>query len=81
MNFELKTEVFRNGIFEEVEWSKVLIGDICRVRTEDMFPADLILIASSTDGGIAFIETASLDGEKNLKPRNAYPRTQWFNSE
>ena len=35
-----------------------------------MFPADLILLSSSGEGGTAFIETASLDGEKNLKIRN-----------
>lgn len=40
-----------------------------------MFPADLILLASSGEGGVAFIETASLDGEKNLKPRNAHRDT------
>lgn len=52
-----------------------MIGDIVKVTQEDFFPADLILLASSTEGGIAFIETASLDGEKNLKPRNAYNET------
>jgi len=40
-----------------------------------MFPVDLILMNSSIEGGVAFIETASLDGEKNLKPRNAYSKT------
>lgn len=38
-----------------------------------MFPADLILLSSSFPNGSAFIETASLDGEKNYKPRNAFP--------
>lgn len=33
-----------------------------------MFPADLIILASSNDG-ICFIQTSSLDGEKNLKKR------------
>lgn len=61
-----------------MQWSKVLIGDIVRVTQEDFFPADLILLASSTDGGIAFIETASLDGEKNLKPRNAFSETNQY---
>jgi hypothetical protein len=32
-------------------------------------------MSSTNEGGIAFIETASLDGEKNLKPRNAYEVT------
>ena len=34
-----------------------------------MFPADLILMSSSGIGGVAFIQTSSLDGEKNLKKR------------
>ena len=35
----------------------------------------MILLNSNIEGGVAFIETASLDGEKNLKPRNAFPQT------
>ncbi len=45
-----------------------------------MFPADLILITSSADGA-AFIETASLDGEKNLKPRNSFKFLIPYNTE
>lgn len=33
-----------------------------------MFPADLIIIESSNEG-VCFIQTSSLDGEKNLKKR------------
>jgi magnesium-transporting ATPase (P-type) len=40
-----------------------------------MFPADLILLSSTSEGGVAFIETASLDGEKNLKPRKSFQQT------
>lgn len=36
------------------------------VEEGEMFPADLILLASSIEGGNAYIETASLDG--NLFP-------------
>jgi magnesium-transporting ATPase (P-type) len=43
-----------------------------------MFPADLILLSSSNEGNVAYIETASLDGEKNLKLRTAYPETSKF---
>lgn len=63
-----------------VEWSQVQVGDVCFVETEEMFPADLILLASASEGSVAYIETASLDGEKNLKPRNAYPATSQFNA-
>lgn len=46
-----------------------------------MFPADLLLLASANEGGAAYIETASLDGEKNLKPRSAYPETNQFSTD
>lgn len=37
----------------------------------DTFPADLVLLSSSEMDGIAYIETSSLDGETNLKIRQA----------
>lgn len=67
------TTVVRGGERVVIEWSQVLVGDICFVENEEMFPADLVLLSSSNEGNVAYIETASLDGEKNLKPRNAYP--------
>lgn len=57
-----------------------MVGDICYVAEEDRFPADMILLSSSIPDGRAFIETASLDGEKNLKPRSAYSETQIYNN-
>lgn len=46
----------------------IKVGDILLVKEEDTFPADLVLLKSS--GGLnAFIQTSSLDGEKNLKKR------------
>jgi len=38
------------------------------ILEETLFPADLILVESSSEG-LAFIQTSSLDGEKNLKKR------------
>ena len=37
----------------------------------EAFPADLIVLGSSLDSGACYIETSSLDGEKNLKPKSA----------
>jgi magnesium-transporting ATPase (P-type) len=36
-----------------------------------MLPADIILLASSSEGGSAYIETSSIDGETNLKLRTS----------
>lgn len=80
MNHEEKTTVVRKGEAVVVEWSQVQVGDVCFVESEEMFPADLILLATANEGSVAFIETASLDGEKNLKPRNAYPSTSEFSA-
>jgi magnesium-transporting ATPase (P-type) len=38
------------------------------IEEGDTFPADLCLICSSNEG-LSFIKTSSLDGEKNLKKR------------
>lgn len=35
-----------------------------------MFPADVVLLTSSDEAsGLAFVETANLDGERNLKSK------------
>lgn len=79
LNHESTAQVLRGPGFVRVEWSEVAVGDLLMIEADELFPADLILLASSAEGGVAFIETASLDGEKNLKPRNAFPATQAFN--
>lgn len=48
-------------------WDSVKVGDIVKVRSKETFPADLVLLASSSEDGLAFVETKQLDGESNLK--------------
>lgn len=45
----------------------VAVGDIVFVRKGETFPADMVLVLSSAEGGVAFVSTANLDGESNLK--------------
>ena len=44
-----------------------------KVHEDEPFPCDLIIIESALEKGQCFIETSSLDGEKNLKPKGAHP--------
>ncbi|KAL3797547.1 hypothetical protein HJC23_009911 [Cyclotella cryptica] len=57
--------------FESVQRSNMYAGDIVVVRNRELLPVDLILLASSNEGGSAYIETSSIDGETNLKLRNS----------
>ena len=52
---------------EEIE-----VGCLVKVHEGENFPCDLILVQSSLSKGISYVETKNLDGETNLKQKNAH---------
>jgi phospholipid-translocating ATPase len=63
----------RKEKWEEVRWKDVRVGEVVKVLRDEWIPADIILLYSAGDNGIAYMETAALDGETNLKSRQALP--------
>ncbi|KAK1281137.1 putative phospholipid-transporting ATPase 5 [Acorus gramineus] len=59
------------GRFGYKPWQKLRVGDVVRVGKDQFFPADLLLLSSSYDDGICYVETMNLDGETNLKVKRS----------
>lgn len=64
-----------NGRFVDTEWKDVMVGDIILVEKDEQVPADMVLFSTNTPDGVAYIDTCNLDGETNLKVRQAIPAT------
>jgi magnesium-transporting ATPase (P-type) len=63
------SECLNNHIkkFERVKWKNIKVGNIVKIYKNEEFPSDLILLKSSNENGVCYIETKNLDGENNLK--------------
>uniref|UniRef100_A0A915NFD5 Phospholipid-transporting ATPase n=1 Tax=Meloidogyne javanica TaxID=6303 RepID=A0A915NFD5_MELJA len=72
-------------IFEDIKRHRMdielKVGQIVKVYEGRPFPADIVILSSSEPLGMAYIETAQLDGETNLKIRQALPETSLLDFE
>jgi phospholipid-translocating ATPase len=57
--------------FQKDHWKNVMVGDFIRIYNDDELPADVIILATSDPDGACYVETKNLDGETNLKVRQA----------
>ncbi|KAG2706783.1 hypothetical protein I3760_05G118400 [Carya illinoinensis] len=77
-----KVKVYqRDGVFDYTEWKNLRVGDIVKVEKDEFFPADLILLSSSYDDAICYVETMNLDGETNLKLKQALEVTSFLHED
>lgn len=64
-------EASGKATFKKDYWKNLQVGDFVRLFDEEQVPADIIILATSDPDGACYIETKNLDGETNLKVRQA----------
>lgn len=61
--------------FETSLWQDVQVGDFIYIAKDEPVPADILILATSDPDGECYVETKNLDGETNLKAREAIKET------
>nr|GMC84149.1 phospholipid-transporting ATPase 1-like [Ipomoea batatas] len=67
--------VLQSGEFQLKRWKKICVGEVVKIHADETIPCDMVLLGTSDNSGIAYIQTMNLDGESNLKTRYARQET------
>ena len=67
--------IFKDNKFYRERCENIRVGNILKMYKEELIPADVLIIKTSSNG-LAYMQTANLDGENTLKPREALHITQ-----
>ncbi|CAD8171215.1 unnamed protein product [Paramecium octaurelia] len=52
-----------------LQWQEIRVGEVLKIRENEQFPCDVLLLKSVQKTGECYIETKNLDGETNLKQK------------
>lgn len=57
--------------FKKEYWKNIHVGDIVKIKNNDSIPVDIVILSTSDSDGACYVETKNLDGETNLKIKQA----------
>ncbi|KAL9086795.1 MAG: hypothetical protein Q9165_006942 [Trypethelium subeluteriae] len=57
--------------FKKDYWKNAQVGDFVRLYNDEEIPADIVVLSTSDPDGACYVQTKNLDGETNLKVRQA----------
>ena len=60
-----------NARFKKDYWKNVQVGDFVRLYNDEEIPSDVVVLSTSDPDGACYVQTKNLDGETNLKVRQA----------
>ena len=66
-----KVLIFKDKKFHKDICKSIRVGNIIKIYKEELIPADVIIIKSALKKGLCYMQTSNLDGESQLKPREA----------
>ena len=55
----------------KIKWHSIKVGDVLKLKRDEPVPADVALLYANGNEGMAYVETMALDGETNLKSKQA----------
>ena len=61
----------------KIKWEEIAVGDIVKLTRDEAAPADLVVLCTTGAEEMAYVETMALDGETNLKSKQALPQLAW----
>ncbi|KAF9532881.1 phospholipid-translocating ATPase [Crepidotus variabilis] len=69
----VQTNASERPHWKKMAWEDLTVGDFVKILDNEPVPADVLICSTSEEENEAFVETKNLDGETNLKSRNAVP--------
>lgn len=63
------------GTWVQKKWKELKAGQMVKIPKDSECPADILLLQSSDEKGVVYVDTMNLDGETNLKEKSAPKET------